>query len=134
MRLHLERYRVRDVSIPTRNVTYVLAGLVYVGRALLREWAIPTKNRPGVEDVGDRFAQVRNTWLCRATYSPMGYTLSLLLYCRGIAKQTGQWQWASVRKYLKQVNEFEKLLLLLAQILRVSQVEGKRSLAYAPSM
>lgn len=53
---------------------------------------------------------------------------------REFLDKNGQWKWASVRKYLKQVNEFEELLLLLAQILRVSQVGGKRSLAYAPSM
>lgn len=42
-----------------------------------------------MEDLGERFAHVRNTWLCKATYSPMGYTLSLLLYGRSIAKETG---------------------------------------------
>jgi hypothetical protein len=42
-----------------------------------------------MEDLGERFAQVRNTWLCKATYSPMGYTLSLLLYGRRIAQETG---------------------------------------------
>ncbi len=41
--------------------TYMLAGLVYVGRALLGEWAIPAAERPGMEDLGERFAQVRNT-------------------------------------------------------------------------
>lgn len=65
---------------PAHLFTYVLAGLMYVRRALLGEWAIPNKERPGMEDLGERFAQVRNTWLCKATYSPMGYTLSLLLY------------------------------------------------------
>ncbi len=66
----------------------MLAGLVYVGRALLAEWAIPTKERAGIEDLGERFAQVWNTWLCKATYSPMGYVLSLLLYGRRIAQET----------------------------------------------
>lgn len=42
-----------------------------------------------MEDLGEQFAQVRDTWLCKATYSPMGYTLSLLLYGRATAKQTG---------------------------------------------
>lgn len=74
---------------PAHLFTYVLAGVVYVGRALLGEWAILTKERPGMEDLGERFAQVRNTWLCKATYSPMGYTLSLLLYGRKIAQETG---------------------------------------------
>jgi hypothetical protein len=32
---------------------------------------------------------VRNTWLCKATYSPIGYVLSLLLYSRRIAQETG---------------------------------------------
>ncbi len=31
---------------------------------------------------------MRNTWLCKATYSPMGYVLSLLLYGRRIAQET----------------------------------------------
>ncbi|KFZ14409.1 hypothetical protein V501_03257, partial [Pseudogymnoascus sp. VKM F-4519 (FW-2642)] len=75
--------------LPAHLFTYVLAGLMYVGRALLGEWAIPTKDRPEIEDLGGEFAQVRDAWLCKATYSPMGYTLSLLLYGRAIAKQTG---------------------------------------------
>ena len=40
-------------------------------------------------DLGNRFATMRNTWLCKATYSPMGYILSLLLYGRRIAQETG---------------------------------------------
>lgn len=32
---------------------------------------------------------MRDAWLYKATYSPIGYTLSLLLYGRAIAKQTG---------------------------------------------
>lgn len=74
---------------PAHLFTYVLAGIVYVGRALLAEYAIPTAQRPGMEDLERRFARVRDTWLCKATYSPMGYTLSLLLYGRKIAKETG---------------------------------------------
>jgi hypothetical protein len=74
---------------PAHLFTYVLAGLVYVGRALLGEWAIPAKERPGMADLGARFAQARDAWLCKATYSPMGYTLSLLLYGRRIAMETG---------------------------------------------
>jgi hypothetical protein len=74
---------------PAHLFTYVLAGLVYVGRALLPEWVIPSKERVEMEDLGERFAQVRNTWLCQATYSPMGYVLSLLLYGRKIAQETG---------------------------------------------
>ncbi|KAH7110378.1 recQ family helicase [Dactylonectria estremocensis] len=58
--------------------TYMLAGL-----------AIPTRERPGIVGLAERFAQVRNDWLCKATYSPMGYTLSLLLYSRKIAQETG---------------------------------------------
>ena len=74
---------------PAHLFTYVLAGLVYVGRALLGEWAIPTMERTEMADLGERFAEVRNAWLCKATYSPMGYVLSLLLYGRRIAQETG---------------------------------------------
>jgi hypothetical protein len=74
---------------PANLFIYMLAGLVYVGRALLGEWAIPIAERPGMDDLGERFAQVRNTWLCKATYSPMCYILSLLLYGLKIAQETG---------------------------------------------
>ena len=42
-----------------------------------------------MEDLGERFARVRNTWLCKVIYSLMGYMLSLLLYGRKIAQETG---------------------------------------------
>lgn len=74
---------------PPHLFTYVLAGLVYVGRALLSEWAIPSLERSKIEDLGDRFDRVRTAWLCKASYSPMGYILSLLLYGRRIAQETG---------------------------------------------
>ena len=68
---------------------YMLAGLVYMGRVLLAEWAILITERVGMEDLGERFARVRDTWLYKAMYSPMGYVLSLLLYGRKIAQETG---------------------------------------------
>ncbi|KAG8664718.1 uncharacterized protein FPOAC1_013498 [Fusarium poae] len=74
---------------PAHLFTYVLAGLVFTGRALLGEWAIPTRERDGMEDLIQRFAQVRDVWLCKATYSPMGYILSLLLFGKKIARETG---------------------------------------------
>ncbi|KAF6525709.1 hypothetical protein HZS61_011504 [Fusarium oxysporum f. sp. conglutinans] len=74
---------------PAHLFTYVLAGLVFTGRALLGEWAIPTRERDGMEDLTQRFAQVRDAWLCKATYSPMGYILSLLLFGKKIARETG---------------------------------------------
>ncbi|KAH7472005.1 hypothetical protein FOMA001_g13015 [Fusarium oxysporum f. sp. matthiolae] len=42
-----------------------------------------------MEDLTQRFAQVRDAWLCNATYSPMGYILSLLLFGKKIARETG---------------------------------------------
>ena len=74
---------------PAHLFTYVLARLVYVGRALLAEWAIPTQKRSGMSDLGERFGSVRSAWLCKASYSPMGYILSLLLYGRRISQETG---------------------------------------------
>jgi hypothetical protein len=41
---------------PAYLFTYVLAGLVFTGRALLGEWAIPTRERDGMEDLTQRFA------------------------------------------------------------------------------
>ncbi|KAL2201601.1 hypothetical protein CC79DRAFT_1351830 [Sarocladium strictum] len=74
---------------PAHLFTYVLAGLMYVGRALLSEFAIPARERGTIKDLEGRFAAVRDEWLCKATYSPMGYTLSLLLYGKKIARETG---------------------------------------------
>ncbi|RGP59431.1 af291909_2recq family helicase [Fusarium sporotrichioides] len=74
---------------PAHLFTYVLAGLVFTGRALLGEWAIPTREQAGMEDLTQRFAQVRDAWLCKATYSAMGYILSLLLFGKKIARETG---------------------------------------------
>ncbi|GKU13788.1 unnamed protein product, partial [Fusarium langsethiae] len=45
--------------------TYVLAGLVFTGRALLGEWAIPTRERAGMADLAQRFAKVRDLALIR---------------------------------------------------------------------
>ncbi|VTO90232.1 unnamed protein product [Fusarium graminearum] len=56
---------------PAHLFTYVLASLVFTGRALLGEWAIPTREQAGMEDLTQRFAQIRDAWLCKATYSPM---------------------------------------------------------------
>lgn len=57
--------------------------------SIIGRMAIPTKDRAGVGNLGERFDEVRKTWLCKATYSPMGYILSLLLYGRKIAQETG---------------------------------------------
>ena len=74
---------------PAHLFTYVLAGLVYVARALIAEHAVPVKARPAMEDLESRFSQAHQTWLCKATYTPIGYVLSLLLYGRKIARETG---------------------------------------------
>jgi len=60
-----------------------------VGRALLAEYAVPAKERWKMDDLEGRFATVRNDWLYKVTYSPIGYVLSLLLYGRKIAREIG---------------------------------------------
>ncbi|KAJ0130499.1 hypothetical protein HZ326_26396 [Fusarium oxysporum f. sp. albedinis] len=52
-------------------------------------FAIPTRERAGMQDLTQRFAQVRDAWLCKATYSPIGYILSLLVFRKKIARKTG---------------------------------------------
>ncbi|RYP21174.1 hypothetical protein DL767_009320 [Monosporascus sp. MG133] len=42
---------------PARLFTYVLAGMVYVGRALLAEYAVPTRERRGMDDLKERFCR-----------------------------------------------------------------------------
>lgn len=74
---------------PAHLFTYVLAGFVYVGRALVAEWAMPVAKWAFSANTSEYFEQVRREWLCKATYAPMGYMLSLFLYGRKIAQETG---------------------------------------------
>ncbi len=97
--------------------TYVLAGLVYVERALLAEQAILTKERVGIEDLGERFAQVQNTWLYKATYSPISYVLSLLLYGRRIAQET------SSRLIVSQSKQGE-LMYFIRKLILIDNIRG----------
>jgi hypothetical protein len=66
---------------------YVLAGLVYVGWALLLEFAILARERGMMMDLEGRFVVVCDEWLCKAIYLLMGYILSLLLYGKKIARE-----------------------------------------------
>jgi hypothetical protein len=74
---------------PAHLFTYMLAGLVFTGQALLGEWVIPTREQDGIKDLTQRFARIRDAWLYKATYSPIGYILSLLLFRKKIARETG---------------------------------------------
>jgi hypothetical protein len=65
-------------------------GTCVVGRALLSEFVIPARERDTMKDLEGRFAAVRDDWLCKATYPPMGYTLSLLLCGKEIAREMRQ--------------------------------------------
>ena len=62
---------------------------MYVGWALLLEFAISVRERDIIMDLEGRFAAVCDKWLCKATYLLIGYTLSLLLYGKKIACETG---------------------------------------------
>jgi hypothetical protein len=74
---------------PAHLFAYMLAGLVYIRKALVGQWAIPTSERVWMENLRERCAHIRNTWLCKAIYSPVGYILSLLFYGRNIAPEIG---------------------------------------------
>jgi len=74
---------------PAHLFIYILAGLIYIGRALLLEFAIPARERDIITDLKGRFAAVRDKWLCKAMYLLIGYILSLLLYGKKIACETG---------------------------------------------
>ncbi|KAH7142570.1 hypothetical protein B0J13DRAFT_585331 [Dactylonectria estremocensis] len=41
---------------PAHLFIYMLAGLIYIGRALLAEWAIPTREQPGIVGLAEYFA------------------------------------------------------------------------------
>lgn len=41
---------------PAHLFTYVLTGLIFTGRALLGEWAIPIREQAGIADLAQRFA------------------------------------------------------------------------------
>ncbi|KAF5567440.1 af291909_2recq family helicase [Fusarium napiforme] len=69
--------------------TYVLAGLMYCARATMAEYILPAAQRATMDDLHERFMAARAKWLCKGTITPMGYMLSLHLYGRKIARETG---------------------------------------------
>jgi hypothetical protein len=68
---------------------YMLAGLIYIGRALLSEWAVPAAERSTIRDAAEQFARICKKWLYKVIYSFISYILSLLLYGKKIARETG---------------------------------------------
>ncbi|KAI9763633.1 MAG: hypothetical protein M1840_000347 [Geoglossum simile] len=77
--------------------TRFLAGLVWVNKLLLLEYALPSKAWPNLKlpardeypDFGIRLAEVRGMHLVDGSYSPQSEILSLLAYGQFVAKQTG---------------------------------------------
>ncbi|KAH8645567.1 hypothetical protein BGZ61DRAFT_542699 [Ilyonectria robusta] len=74
---------------PAHLFTGTLAGLVYTGRAVVAEAAIPSSQRAALTDLPEQLHAARESWLCKTSFAPMGYILSLLLYGRKIAMETG---------------------------------------------
>ncbi len=63
-------------------------------------------------DLGEQFAQVRNTQLYKAMYSLIGYVLSLLLYSQRIAQETSSRLIVSQSKQGKLMYFIRKLILI----------------------
>ncbi|KAI9763226.1 MAG: hypothetical protein M1840_000844 [Geoglossum simile] len=80
-----------------QDYTRYLAGLIWVNKLLLLEYALPAKAWPGLKllaredypDFGIRLAKVRSTYLVDGSYSPQSEILSLLAYGQFVTKQTG---------------------------------------------
>jgi hypothetical protein len=50
---------------------------------------------------------------------------------RKFLDRAGEWKWAGIRKYLKQVKKFEEFLLVLAHTTGGNPAEERKSRAYA---
>jgi superfamily II DNA helicase RecQ len=74
---------------PAYLFTSTLAGLIYTGRAVVAEAAIPSCKRAVLIDLPEQLNAARESWLCKTSYAPMGYILSLLLYGKRLAMETG---------------------------------------------
>jgi hypothetical protein len=80
------------------NYTPMLAGLIWVGRLLLLEYALPKReykslNWPSREvynDYGLRLEHVRQGHLIEGCYSPTSDIISLMAYGKYVAKQQGK--------------------------------------------
>jgi hypothetical protein len=76
------------------NYTPILAGLIWVGRLLLLEYAIPKReyvflrwpSRQTYEDHGWRLEDIRRGHMIEGTYSPMSNLVALLAYGKCVAK------------------------------------------------
>jgi hypothetical protein len=73
---------------PAHLFTYVLAGLIMLAE-VARGMGHSHKGPTGDGGSGRAICAGAGHLVVQATYSPMGFTLSLLLYGRAIAKQTG---------------------------------------------
>ena len=63
------------------HFTNILAGLLYTGRAVVAEAALPSRDRAAMADLPERLAAARESWLCKSSYAPMAYMLSLSAIC-----------------------------------------------------
>jgi hypothetical protein len=77
--------------------TPVLAGFIWIGRLLMLEYALPARAwsslgwpaKASYKDQGARFKDVRDRYLCRGGFHPMGRMIEMLHYGRGIARKEG---------------------------------------------
>jgi len=80
------------------NYTTFLAGLLWISRLLVLDYALPKKaykalgwlSRSAYEDHGLRFEEIRRTCLVRGCYGPVSYLLSLLGYGKVLTKIHGR--------------------------------------------
>jgi len=115
-----------------QDYTRYLAGLVWVNKLLLLEYALPSKAWPELDllardeypDFGKRLHEVRSAYMVDGSYSPQSEILSLLAYGQFVAKQTGgrtvlSWsldrQTVSLRGSPISMDQYRQFPLLLAE-------------------
>jgi hypothetical protein len=88
---HSLMYRTAYIFTP------MLAGFIWIGRLLILEYALPGERwevlkwpaKTSDKDQTQRFRQIRDKYLCRGGFHPMGYLIETLRYGRAIARKEG---------------------------------------------
>ena len=77
--------------------TPVLAGFIWIGRLFMLEYALPAQAwtilkwpaKASYKDQTTRFKEIRDRYLCRGGFYPMGRMIEMLRYGRAVAQKEG---------------------------------------------
>jgi hypothetical protein len=110
--IHLQTLMYRTAYL----FTPVLAGFIWIGRLLMLEYALPEQawtilkwpSKASYKDQTARFKEIRDRYLCRGGFHPMGRMIEILRYGRAVARKEGSRgniSWSSDKETLQLYNQ-----------------------------